>query len=208
MKSEWNSRTWKKTAAQAREGRPTFALLIDSIGQDYQVQLMAGATDAAREHDVNLVCYIAGVAGQYKEMQFNVLYEFIEELIDPELCDALILSNTFAGFTGLASFNELLERYRTVPIVSIAPVDPRIPHISVDNLLAMRVMLAHFIEQHNCRRIAIIRGPEAWLIKRLYVERGFGRRNKKYNLKKKHSRYTSSLGARGPAEAALTVTSR
>src|SRR5215203_6551360 len=115
MKSESNLSTWKKTAAHTREGRPTFALLIDSIGQDYQVQLMAGATDAAREHDVNLVCYIAGVAGQYKEMQFDVLYGFIKELIDPELCDGLILSNTFAGFTGLASFNELLERYRTVP---------------------------------------------------------------------------------------------
>jgi hypothetical protein len=29
------------------------------------------------------------------------------------------------------------------------------------------------------------RGPEAWLLKQLYVERRFGRRNKKYSVKKK-----------------------
>jgi hypothetical protein len=32
------------------------------------------------------------------------------------------------------------------------------------------------------------RGPEAWLLKQLYVERKFGRRNKKYSLRKKQSR--------------------
>src|SRR5688500_3019178 len=88
------------------KGRPTLALLIDSIGQDYQVQLMAGATDAACRHNVNLVCYIAGVAGQYNHMQFDMLYGFVKELIDPGLCDGLILSNTFAGFTKRSSFSE------------------------------------------------------------------------------------------------------
>ena len=31
-------------------------------------------------------------------------------------------------------------------------------------------------------------GPEAWLLKQLYVERKFGRRSKKYNLAKQHRR--------------------
>lgn len=31
-------------------------------------------------------------------------------------------------------------------------------------------------------------GPEAWLIKQLYVERRYGRRNKQYSLKKKPAR--------------------
>ena len=46
-----------------------------------------------------------------------------------------------------------------MPTVSIAPFDPGIPHISVDNHQAMRLVLTHLIEQHNYRRIAILRGP-------------------------------------------------
>ena len=146
-------------ASQTRKERPTLALLIDSIGQDYQVQLMAGATDAAREHDANLVCFIAGVTGQYADMQFDMLYGLVKELIDPALCDGLILTNTFAGFTQRDRFAEFMTRYRAVPMVSVAAVDSRIPHISVDNRQAMGVVLTHLLDHHHCRRIAIIRGP-------------------------------------------------
>ena len=144
----------QQTPSQRREGRPTFALLIDSIGQDYQVQLMAGATDAAREHDANLICYIAGAAGQHADMQFDMLFGLVKELVDPEGCDGLILTNTFAGFTRHDYFAALMTRYRKVPMVSVTAVDPRIPHISVDNRQAMRVVLTHLLEHHHCRRIA------------------------------------------------------
>ncbi len=79
--------------------RPTFALLIDSISQDYQVQLTAGATDAAREHDVNLVCHIVGIEGKYNKRQFDMLYGLFKELVDPERCNGIILTNTFGDFT-------------------------------------------------------------------------------------------------------------
>ena len=147
------------TSNQRREERPTFALLIDSIGQDYQAQLIAGATDAARAHDANLVCYIVGMAGQHADRRFDALYGLVKGVIDPQQCDGLILTNTFAGFTEHERFAEFMTRYRHVPMVSVAEIDPRIPHISVDNRQAMRVVLTHLFESHQCRRIAILRGP-------------------------------------------------
>jgi signal transduction histidine kinase/DNA-binding LacI/PurR family transcriptional regulator/DNA-binding response OmpR family regulator len=150
----------KRKISQSRKEHPTFALLVDSIGQDYQVELMAGITDAAAEHDVNLVCYIAGVAGEYKTTQFEVLYGFVNELIDPALCDGIILTNTFGDFTRRPVFDDFCTHYHAVPTVGIAILDERVPHVAVDNNQAMRLAVTHVIEQHNCRRIAIIRGPQ------------------------------------------------
>ena len=149
----------KSIPSETRKDRPTFALLIDAISQDYQGQLMAGAIDAARQQDVNLVCCIAGVAGEFKAFQFDTLAGFVKELIDPAACSGIILTNTFAGFTRRASFSELVMRYGDVPMVGITAIDPRVPYIAVDNYQAMRVVLVHLIEHHNYRRIAILRGP-------------------------------------------------
>lgn len=149
----------KQNSNQTPKESATFALLIDSIAQDYQVELMAGAMDAAREHDVNLICYIAGAPGVDRTRQFDMLYGFVKKLIDPALCDGILLSNTFAGFTSRASSSDFLMRYHAGPMVGIVTIDPRVPHISADNLQAMRAVLTHLIEQHNYRRIAIIRGP-------------------------------------------------
>lgn len=143
----------------SRRHRPTFVLLIDSIAQAYQIQLMAGATDAARALDVNLVCTVAGVARDSHEREFEMVYGLVKELVQPEQCDGIILSNTFAGFAKRAGFGEFLTRYGSVPMVSIASVDPSVPHIAVDNYQAMRLILTHLIEEHACRHIAILRGP-------------------------------------------------
>ncbi len=80
-------------------------------------------------------------------------------MIDPIACDGLIVSNTFADFTRRASFEDFLAHYQNVPMVGIAISDPRVPSILVDNTQAMRLIMAHLVEHHKCRRIAIIRGP-------------------------------------------------
>jgi hypothetical protein len=41
---------------------------------------------------------------------------------------------------------------------------------------------------HPWREAVTGRSQEAWLLKQLYIERRFGRRNKKYNLRKKQAR--------------------
>jgi hypothetical protein len=88
---------------------------------------MAGMTDAARERNVNLVCYIAGVAGEHKTMHFDTLSSFVKELIDPLRCDGLILSNTFADFTKGPSFAAFWPIFRLCPSPASPPSTPAFP---------------------------------------------------------------------------------
>jgi PAS domain S-box-containing protein len=142
-----------------RHPRPTIGLLIDWVEGGYHSALWSGVADVSREQDVNLLCFVGGPLHSPigLEIQRNALYD----LVDTPIVDGLVIAmGTLGNFSDLEQCKSFCERYRPLPMVSIALTLEGIPSIVVDNRPGMHEAVAHLIEVHGHRHIAFIRGPE------------------------------------------------
>jgi signal transduction histidine kinase/DNA-binding LacI/PurR family transcriptional regulator/DNA-binding NarL/FixJ family response regulator len=120
--------------------------------------MWSGVADVAREQDVNLLCFTGGLLDDSKSFlsQANVLYD----LVDVGKLDGLVIWGAIGMQVGSEKVREFYERYRSVPIVSVAEVIEDTPSILVDNYGGMRQAIIHLIEDHGYRRIAYVKGQE------------------------------------------------
>ncbi len=141
-------------------GRPVIGLLVDWLEDNYQNTVVSGVADAARELGVDLICFTGGVLrSPYRfAAQRNAIYD----LAGPENVDGLlIMSGTLGNAVGPDELARWCQRYRPLPMCSVAVPLPGIPSVLVDNATGMRELVVHLVEVHGYRRIAFIRGPEA-----------------------------------------------
>ena len=152
-------KTAKGRPSRTVKPRPTIGLLIGRLGDlGYAANVWPGVAAVAEEHDVNLVCFVGGALNALHEFdaQRNVVYD----LAGPENVDGLVaMSGSIGQFVGPERLSRYFERYRPLPIVSIAMELEGIPGVQVDNSAGMREAIAHLVEVHGFRRIAFIRGP-------------------------------------------------
>lgn len=148
-------------SARIDKSRPTIGLLIQAITDTggYYSALWRGISEAARQRDVNLICFAGGELpsspADRAALNMNAVYRLISE----QTLDALIVSGSIC--TGRPSaFRPLYELYRHLPVVSITPSLEEIPTVTVDNYSSMRRLIAHLTQHHGYRRIAFICGPE------------------------------------------------
>jgi DNA-binding LacI/PurR family transcriptional regulator/GAF domain-containing protein len=153
--------------------RPTIGFLIDDLSSGYQSAVWQGMVSSAQEQDVNLLCVVGGVLRSSFEfvIQRNVLYD----LVGAENVDGLvILSGAMGSVIASEEFGKFCERYRPLPMVSIALAMEGIPSILLDNYHSMREAIVHLVEVHGYRRIAFYRKheghPEADERYRAYVD--------------------------------------
>jgi signal transduction histidine kinase/DNA-binding LacI/PurR family transcriptional regulator/AraC-like DNA-binding protein/CheY-like chemotaxis protein len=147
-----------KTAGIPRK-RKTLGFILASLHTGVSLTIWPSLLDAARRHDVNLICFPGGrlQAAESYEIQRNVIFD----LASDEYLDGLITwSSSLGGVLGPAEIQAFHERYHPLPMVSLAQFMEGMPTVSLDSYLGMRSLLAHLIEQHNYRRLAFIRGPE------------------------------------------------
>jgi DNA-binding LacI/PurR family transcriptional regulator/GAF domain-containing protein len=133
--------------------RPTIGFLVDTLALGYQSAVWQGMISSAQEQDVNLLCFVGGVLRSSFEFvaQRNVLYD----LVSAENVDGLVILSGALGtvITGeeLAGF---CERYRPLPMVSVALAIEGVPSVLLDNYQSMREAIVHLVEVHGYRRIA------------------------------------------------------
>jgi len=142
-----------------RKSRPTIGLLIRKVSDEFSAPLWNGATDVAREQDVNLIGFVGGLlhSPQGFEAQGNVLYD----LADVESLDGLVVWTGMLGhYVGPQAMKEFCGNYRPLPMTSLEQALEGIPSVVLDFRQGMRDVIAHLIEVHGYRRIAFIRGPE------------------------------------------------
>jgi DNA-binding LacI/PurR family transcriptional regulator len=121
--------------------------------------VLGGVAEAARQRGANLVCFTGGIlfSPQRGGAQRNHIYE----LAGPENVDALMLmSGTLGNYVGPEELLRYCERFRPLPLCSIAVELPGIPSVLVDNESGMRDAIVHLIKDHGYRRIAFIQGPD------------------------------------------------
>jgi diguanylate cyclase (GGDEF)-like protein len=152
----------------------TLGFLVDWLEDDYQNVVLGGALEAARERGVRLTCFAGGALGREgassltgspwheglgrAAAQRNAIYD----LAGPENVDGImILSGTLGNRVGGSELARFCERYRPLPLCSIAVALPGMPSVLVDNAAGMRAALVHLLLDHEMTRIAFIRGPVA-----------------------------------------------
>jgi phosphoserine phosphatase RsbU/P len=117
-------------------GRPVVGLLVDWLKDSYQNTLVSGVADAARELGVDLVCFTGGVLRS--PYPFAAQRNAIYDLAGPENVDGLlIMSGTLGNTIGPDELARWCERYRPLPMCSIAVPLPGIPSVLVDNATGM-----------------------------------------------------------------------
>ncbi|MCX7711278.1 MAG: diguanylate cyclase [Clostridia bacterium] len=148
-----------------KKARLTFALLIDWVmgWEDtiyYQNKILSGVESFARENDINLLCFVCGRLDPYLEWERK--RNILMYLIDKKYIDGLII---LAASIGLDPENsttmEILKRCKGIPVVTLNKKLMDFPCVSVDNVIGMRQIMDHMIEEHQCREIAFIKGPES-----------------------------------------------
>jgi two-component sensor histidine kinase/DNA-binding LacI/PurR family transcriptional regulator len=173
----------------SNSSRPVVGLLTPSIVEPWAIRQWEGVVEAARDLDVELVCYIGGVLrSPHYDEEANVMYD----LAASAHLDGLIFWSTALGWLiPRPDMSAFLARFGALPIVSMEMSFPGMHSVLMDDYGGMRAVIDHFIEGHGRRRIAFLRGPS--------THEGFEAR---------YQAYLDSLEAHGlPLDPALVVQS-
>lgn len=139
--------------------RATLGFLLASLHTGASLVIWPSLLEAAKRHDVNLICFPGGrlQAADSFEIQRNAIFD----LASNQCLDGLITwSSSLGGVLGPTEIKAFHQRYHPLPMVSLAQFMEGMPTVSVDSYLGMRALLAHLIEEHGFKRLAFIRGPE------------------------------------------------
>jgi diguanylate cyclase (GGDEF)-like protein len=143
--------------------RPTIALLLDGLIEDYEVKVWSGVGDAAKKRDANLLCFASGTldSPHLFSSQRNILLDLIESAVDAGHIDGIIaLSGAIANFCTPEKLLKIYSRFNKVPLVSVGTELKGKSSVTVHNAGGMYDIISHLIKHHGKRRIAFIRGPE------------------------------------------------
>ena len=138
---------------RSRDAHPTIGYLAFGISDDVGSAIWAGIAGAARQRDVNLICFVGEKLRDPNGFlaQANVLYG----LVDPNRIDGLMIWTSPIGL--YVDYQELVafvEGYRPLPTVSLGMMLDGIPSIQIESYQGMREIMVHLIEVHGHRRLA------------------------------------------------------
>lgn len=137
--------------------RLTIGLVTANIHLGVGATLWSGALDAARRHDVNLICFPGGEVGATDRPR-NRVYD----LVGPELLDGLICWASTLGLpVAHARAARLGRRFGRLPMVSLGGAMGEDRPLTLDSYRGMCTAISHLIEVHGRRRLAFIRGTVA-----------------------------------------------
>lgn len=142
------------------ESVPVIALLTESLNRLYQSNIWIGVSDEAVRRGYTLICYAGGSLNASPwdpyEPQRNIIYN----LINLKHLKGIIISGSLGNFISPDEFNQFYSRFNDIPMVCLGPGIETIPTIIVDNRKGTEELITHLVENHSCRKIAFLRGPE------------------------------------------------
>ncbi len=133
--------------------QPTIGVLITRLGVMYETMHLIEISAIARQQGVNVICMVGGDFLETSPQ--NIIFN----LIHPDTFSGLIISGTLGRTVSPALAQRFCDRFAPLPIVSGAFPAMGITQVFADSTSGMRSAVEHLIVEHNCRRIAFIRGP-------------------------------------------------
>jgi diguanylate cyclase (GGDEF)-like protein len=138
--------------------RATIGFFCANIHIGVSSALWQGIVHTAREKDANLFCFPGGGLGVQSgnEVQRNLIYE----LGNSHCLDGVISWATTLGVEMPKDDLEDFHRRFHLPIVTLGMPLDGFSGVITDDAGAIRSAIAHLVEVHHLRRLAMIRGPE------------------------------------------------
>jgi DNA-binding LacI/PurR family transcriptional regulator len=134
----------------------TVGFLIANIEEGYQGPLLRGAIDGALEAGANFLCFAGGVLGRAEGGERARVFD----LAMPGNIDALVIAaGAIGNWIDTAQIEAYCERFKPLPMCSIAVELGGMSSVRIDNESGMRAVLEHLFSVHGMRRIAFVRGP-------------------------------------------------
>ncbi len=135
------------------------ALLVESLDDEYEAQVLGGTLLGARETDLRILCVAGGVVDDPDPERRAMNFAF--DLIGPRNTKGVIaLSSAIGSAIGPTGLQEWLRRYDGLPTCCLGVQVPGHSHIGVDNYRGNLALVRHLIEAHEARRMVFIRGPQ------------------------------------------------
>jgi DNA-binding LacI/PurR family transcriptional regulator/signal transduction histidine kinase len=147
----------------ARASKPvarlqTVGVLMGWLDDGSQVAVVDGLRDAARDSGVNLVCLNA--TALHAPLRFGDRANRVYDLAGSSGIDGLVvLGGTLGGHLAVDELAHFCQRYRPLPMSSVAVRLEGMTCILIDGDPALRAGIEHLVEVHRRRRIAFIGGP-------------------------------------------------
>ncbi|WP_437949917.1 SpoIIE family protein phosphatase [Sorangium sp. So ce296] len=140
--------------------RRTIALVMDYLRGEYQSAMRVAIERAAEAHDVNLVIAVGEVLTGHSPSE--VAQRTIYHLVGPEAVDGVVIASpTLGNYVGVEGVQRFCDYYAPLPVCSIGIPIPGVPSILVDNALGIEMAAGHLLDDHGCRRLAYIGGPDS-----------------------------------------------
>jgi len=139
---------------------PTIGLLIESLSGSYQSGIWPGISEVAEREKFNVICFTGGALTASPddpwEKERNILYDIAEK----NQLDGIILSGSLCSYVDDRAIQEFIERFTDTPLVTLLPLSPIVPSVSVDNQRGMEELIFHLVNEHKYEKFAFIKGPE------------------------------------------------
>lgn len=143
--------------------RKTIAVLGAQLSRAWGAEFMAGVSEAAKSHDMNVVYFVGGrpvaIAAPQHSGQSYGLYD----LIKPGQFDGILLAPDIGHGPSTDDIKNFCLAFAPTPIASFAVRAEGVSSFMADNDGGMRAMIRHLIEVHGYKRIAFIRGMQGQL---------------------------------------------
>lgn len=147
------------SSARSNEPEKYCALLLESLDDEYEVQVLRGIALGARDADLKLLC-VPGAAIDDPDPDRRAR-NFAFDLVGPRNSSCVLaLCSAIGSVVGPEALAPWLARYRGLPLHSVGVQVAGYPFLGVDNYGGTRAVLAHLIDVHQARRLAVIRGPQ------------------------------------------------
>jgi DNA-binding LacI/PurR family transcriptional regulator len=145
--------------SRAPEPETFCALLLESLDDEYEVQVLRGIVQGARDADVRVLC-VAGSAIDDPDPDRGAR-NFAFDLLDRRtVSTVLVLCSAIGSVVGPKALESWLKRFGGLPIYCLGVQVEGYPFMGVDNYAGTRAVVEHLIRVHSARRLAVIRGPQ------------------------------------------------
>lgn len=145
--------------------RLNIGLMISHLDDDFASAVCRGAIIGAKEIDANLFIfpgrYIDAVYADKKRTEYEYQYNTLFSYAFPEDIDVLlVLAGTICNAISYERKKEFLKSFGNIPIITIACEIDGYPSVCFDNKSGLRECIDHLINEHNCKKIGFVSGPE------------------------------------------------
>lgn len=138
----------------------TLGVIVDWVGDPYQVSVFQGIAEAAAHCGANVLYFVGGalpMPGSAPDVSRHRIYE----LAGAHNVDGLVLmSSTLIHDVGLEGLKEFAGHFSGLPLCSVGVALAGATCVTVDNAEGIRALVHHLVDNHGARRIAFVSGPE------------------------------------------------